>query len=58
MKVQIVEVTPVHQMFHLLPVRQLVFVPNEALNCCVVCILKDVICIKSHTTFMGHQRQE
>ena len=40
---QVVGVTPVCQMFHLLPVGLFVVVPDESHHCCIVRVLYDVV---------------
>lgn len=55
---QIVLLTPVDELLHLLSVCWVIVVFDEAHHCCVICKFDDVIRFKYGTAVVGHQREK
>lgn len=51
----IVCVAPIHKLFHLLLVSQLLAMQADTNNHCVMCTLYDVVCVQLGTTVVGLQ---
>ena len=56
-QVQVVLLTPVHQISHL-PVSKFIVILNEAHNCCVIHVLQDLVVVVPWTAVVGHQGEQ